>query len=75
MVGVLTRLLTATKMGDGRYDVHMALNLVSWPPAVVGLIVKGVSVLLLGLLAVLLPDERPRGATIRGCSASSRWWC
>jgi alpha-1,2-mannosyltransferase len=60
MVGVLTRLLTATKTGDGRYDVHMALNLVSWPPAVVGLIVKGVSVLLLGLLAFFCRTKAAR---------------
>src|SRR6185437_3435582 len=35
MVGVLTRLLTDTKLGTGRYDAHIDLNLVSWPPAVV----------------------------------------
>ncbi len=49
--GVLTRLLTATPTGDGRYDVHVALNLVSWPPKVVGLMIKGISVSLLGVLA------------------------
>ena len=32
MVGVLTRLLTAAKVGTGRYDVHLDVNLVSWPP-------------------------------------------
>lgn len=52
MGGVLTRLLTATKTGDGRYDVHMALNLVSWPPAVVGMLVKGLSVAFVALLAL-----------------------
>ena len=52
MVGVLTRLLTATKIGEGRYDVHIALNLVSWPPATVALLVKGISVVFVGLLAL-----------------------
>lgn len=60
MVGVLTRLLTATKTGDGRYDVHIALNLVSWPPAVVGMLVKGLSVGLLILLAVFCRTRTER---------------
>lgn len=53
MVGVLTRLLTDQRTGPGRYDVHLDLNFVSWSPAAVGMIVKGLSVglvLLLGLL-------------------------
>lgn len=53
MVGVLTRLLTDQKTGTGRYDVHLNLNLVSWPPAVVSMLVKGLSIGLVGLLAVL----------------------
>ena len=60
MGGVLTRLLTATRTGDGRYDVHMALNLVSWPPAVVGWLVKGISVGFLGLLAVFCRTKADR---------------
>jgi hypothetical protein len=53
MVGVLTRLLTDTQTGSGRYDVHLDLNLVSWPPQVVAMLVKGVSLATLGLLAWL----------------------
>jgi hypothetical protein len=52
MVGVLTRLLTNTKTGDGRYDVHLDLNLVSWSPRLVGLLVKGLSLGMVGLLAL-----------------------
>jgi branched-subunit amino acid transport protein AzlD len=51
MVGVLTRLLTDVKMGPGRYDVHMDLNLVAWPRPLVGLLLKALSVGLVGLLA------------------------
>jgi alpha-1,2-mannosyltransferase len=53
MVGVLTRLLTDQRTGSGRYDVHLDLNLVSWPPAVVSMLMKGISLVLVGLLAVL----------------------
>lgn len=53
IVGVLTRLLSATKTGEGRYDVHMALNLVSWSPPVVNLIVKAVMLVFVGLLVAL----------------------
>ena len=53
MVGVLTRLLTDQKTGTGRYDVHLGLNVVSWPPAVVSMLVKGLSIGLVGLLAIL----------------------
>ncbi len=60
MVGVLTRLLTDTKTGDGRYDVHLDLNLVSWPPRVVGLLVKGLSVGLVGLLALFCRTRTDR---------------
>ncbi|MEA2631586.1 MAG: hypothetical protein QOE66_1805, partial [Chloroflexota bacterium] len=45
------RLLTEVKMGAGRYDVHMDLNLVAWPRPLVGLLLKGLSVGLVGLLA------------------------
>jgi alpha-1,2-mannosyltransferase len=51
MVGVLTRLLTDTKLGKNRYDVHLDLNLVAWPRPLVGLLLKALSVGLVGLLA------------------------
>ncbi len=53
MVGVLTRLLTDTKTGTGRYDVRLDLNLVSWPPAVVKTLIKAVALAMVGLLAFL----------------------
>lgn len=60
MVGVLTRLLTDTKTGGGRYDVHLDLNLVSWPPRLVGLLLKAVSVGLVGLLALFCRTRTER---------------
>jgi alpha-1,2-mannosyltransferase len=60
MVGVLTRLLTEQPTGAGRYDVHLDLNLVSWPPAVVSKVVKGVALGLLGLLALLCRTKATR---------------
>ena len=60
MVGVLTRLLTDTQTGTGRYDVHLDLNLAALPPAVVGVLVKAVSVGLLGLLAWLCRTKTDR---------------
>jgi hypothetical protein len=60
MVGVLTRLLTDAPTGDGRYDVHLDVNLVSWPPWLVSLLVKGVSVGLVGLLAWLCRTKAER---------------
>jgi hypothetical protein len=51
MVGVLTRLLTETKLGSGRYDVHLDVNLVSWPRPLVGLFLRALCAGLLGLLA------------------------
>jgi hypothetical protein len=60
MVGVVTRLLTETGTGDGRYDVHIALNVVSWPPWVVGLLVKVISAVFLGLLALLCRTKAGR---------------
>ena len=53
MVGVLTRLLTDSKLGTGRYDVRLDLNLVSWSPKMVGMIIKGLSLGLIGMLALL----------------------
>jgi alpha-1,2-mannosyltransferase len=60
MVGVLTRLLTDTRTGSGRYDVHLDLNLVAWPPAVVNLLVKALTVGMLGLLAWLCRTKTDR---------------
>jgi hypothetical protein len=60
MVGVLSRLLTATKTGQGRYDVHMALNVVAWPPWVVRTVVKGVSVGFVAALALLCRTRTDR---------------
>jgi alpha-1,2-mannosyltransferase len=51
LVGVLTRLLTEIPPGTSRYDVHVDVNLVSWPPQVVGFLVKLITVGLVGLLA------------------------
>jgi alpha-1,2-mannosyltransferase len=53
MVGVLTRLLTDTETGTGRYDVKLDLNLVAWSPRVVRLLIKGISVGFVVLLAWL----------------------
>ncbi len=52
MVGVLTRLLTDTKLGTGRYDAHMDVNLVSLPRPIVGMLLKALSFGLVGLLAL-----------------------
>ena len=60
MVGVLTRLLTDTDTGDGRYDVHLDLNLVSWSPTTARLWIKGLSVGFVGLLAVLCRTRTER---------------
>jgi hypothetical protein len=60
MAGVLTRLLTDTKTGDGRYDVHLDLNLVSWSPQVVSLLVKGLSLGMVGLLALFCRTRTDR---------------
>ncbi len=60
MVGVLTRLLTATKTGEGRYDVHRALNLVAWSPRMVGLLVKGISVGFVAMLALVCRTKTDR---------------
>src|SRR3954447_7617288 len=60
MVGVLTRLLTETKLGTNRYDVHLDLNLVAWPRPLVGLLLKALSVGLVGLLAFLCRTRAAR---------------
>ncbi len=51
MVGVFTRLLTEIPPGTNRYDLHLDVNLVSWPPQVVGYLLKALALGLLGLLA------------------------
>jgi hypothetical protein len=61
MVGVLTRLLTEITPGTSRYDVHLDVNLVAWPPALVGYLVKALAVGLVGLLAFFCrADTRDR---------------
>ena len=57
MVGVLTRLLTDTKLGNGRYDAHMDVNLVSLPRPFVGLLLKVLSFGLVGTAGPVLPDQ------------------
>ena len=51
--GVLTRLFTEMMPGRGRYQVHLDLNLVSWPPWLVNYLIKAVAIGFLGLLAFL----------------------
>ncbi len=60
MVGVLTRLLTDTETGTGRYDVRLDLNLVAWPPRTVRLLIKAISVGMLVLLAWLCRTKTTR---------------
>lgn len=60
MVGVLTRLLTDSSLGTERYDLKLDVNLVSWPPRVVGILVKGMSLGLVGLLAVFCRTKTER---------------
>lgn len=60
LVGVLTRLLTDTRTGDGRYDVRLDLNLVSWSPDFVKTLLKVVSISLVGLLAVFCRTKTTR---------------
>jgi hypothetical protein len=52
MVGVVTRLLTDAKLGPGRYDAHLDVNLVSLPRPIVGHLLKALSFGLVGLLAL-----------------------
>jgi hypothetical protein len=51
MVGVFTRLLTDIPPGTNRYDLHLDVNIVSWPTQVVSYLVKCVTLALMGLLA------------------------
>ena len=73
MVGVLTRLLTDTKLGTGRYDAHLDVNLVSWPRPIVGTAGQGALARPGRPAGLLLPDQDRRGGTTPGCSASSPW--
>jgi branched-subunit amino acid transport protein AzlD len=52
MVGVLTRLFTEIPPGTNRYDLHLDVHLVSWPPQLVSYLVKLLTIVLLGLLAL-----------------------
>ena len=51
LMGVLTRLFTEITPGTNRYDLHLDVNLVSWPPKLVSYLVKALAVGLVGLLA------------------------
>ena len=51
LVGVLTRLLTAPRVGIGRYSVQQHVNLLSLDPKLVGKVLKLLSIALVGLLA------------------------
>jgi len=53
MVGVLSRLLTEGNVGTGRHERHTALNFVSWAPDTVNMLIKSLSIGLVGMLAVL----------------------
>jgi hypothetical protein len=60
MVGVVTRLLTDSKLGPGRYDAHLDVNLVSLPRPLVGHLLKVLSFGLVGLLALLCRTKATR---------------
>ena len=61
MVGVLTRLSTAPRGMEGPYARKlMGLNLVDWSPQVVGGLVKTLSLVLVGLLAVFSRTKTDR---------------
>jgi alpha-1,2-mannosyltransferase len=60
MGGVLTRLLTDSETGSGRYDLHFDVNLVAWSPRAVSLLVKGMSLGLVAMLAVLCRTKTER---------------
>jgi hypothetical protein len=50
---LIARMLSDITPGSGRYDVHLDLNLVSWPPWLVAYLIKVLAVGLLALLAFL----------------------
>ena len=47
------RLLTYVSPGQGRYETHLDLHVMALPASVVSYLIKGIVVVLLGLLAVL----------------------
>jgi hypothetical protein len=53
MFGVFSRLLTYLTPGQGRYDTHLVLNVLSLPPWLVSYLIKAVALCLVALLAVL----------------------
>ncbi len=55
--GVLMRLLTYVTPGQGRYDTHLDLHLMSLPPWMVSYLIKGVAVFSAGAARVLVPDQ------------------
>jgi hypothetical protein len=65
MVGVMTRLLTDTKLGTGRYDAHLDVNLISLPRALVGQLLKALSFGLVGALALLCRTRATRRDDLR----------
>lgn len=62
MVGVLTRLLTESRLADdhGNSGVQVQLNLLALDPRYVGWLVKGLSIGLVGLLAVFCRTKADR---------------
>jgi alpha-1,2-mannosyltransferase len=68
LFGVLTRLLTEMMPGRGRYQVHLDLNLASWPPWLVNYLIKAVALGFLGLLAFLCrtPTKDRRDSRLLG---------
>ena len=69
LFGVLSRLLTDLTPGQGRYDTHLDLNVLSLPPWLVSYLIKAVALCLVGLLGVPVPDQDDgpaRSAAARG---------
>jgi alpha-1,2-mannosyltransferase len=52
LFGVFSRLFTELTPGKGPYDVHLDLNVASWPPWLVNYLIKAVALGLVGLLAL-----------------------
>jgi alpha-1,2-mannosyltransferase len=53
MVGVLSRLLTESPISMTRYGHHFRANLVAWDPFLVGVLIKGLSLGLVGMMFFL----------------------
>jgi hypothetical protein len=60
MVGVLSRLLTESPISMTRYGHHFQANFVAWDPFVVGLLIKGLSLGLVGLMFLLCRTQTNR---------------